>query len=308
MRYLSTICPFPVRHLLASLILLLSSPAIFACAACLCGDPTLTTMGVEKPFAGRTRFSVDYLSRGETMGQARISEHVIDEQRVTYSISYAPSTQWVLSASVPMIDKRVDRYDLSFEEASGVGDTDLTARWFIGKSTSIATSRLWGLHVGARVPTSSEQQLNGQAVDFDAQPGSGALIPSLGIWLGEYHLPWFFYGSAIVQHTSSAGYQGYRGGNALLLTAHSQYALPSTVLGKWALQFNLDGRWKNPDEYNGVRDDDSGGTLIMATPGLVWTPLTDWLVNVSVQQPMIENARGRQQEDTTLRAGITYDF
>ncbi len=302
-----------MRHLLILCLLLTNSTAVFACATCLCGDPTLTTMGVEKPFAGRTRVSVDYLTRGETVGEARTEEHKIDEERITYSLSYAPNTQWMLSASVPMITKTVDRYDLSHEQSSGVGDVDLTARWFIGRPTSIATSRLWGLHFGARIPTSSEQMLKGEAIDFDAQPGAGALIPSVGIWLGEYHLPWFFYGSAIVQHATSDGYQGYRPGNALLLTAHSQYALPTQAFLKpfiqeWALQFNLDARWKNQDQFNGVLADDSGGTLVMATPGLAWTPSTDWLVNISYQQPIIENAKGRQEEEPTLRAGITYDF
>jgi hypothetical protein len=293
-----------MRHSFFLFLLLANSPTVFACATCLCGDPTLTTMGVEKPFAGRTRISVDYLTRGETVGEARTQEHMIYEERVTYSISYAPTTQWMFSASVPMINKSVDRYDLSHEEGSGVGDTDLTARWFIGQPTSIATSRLWGLHLGLRVPTSSEQMLNGEAIDFDAQPGAGALIPSVGVWLGEYHLPWFFYGSAIVQHATSEGYQGYQPGNAILITAHTQYALHRQL----ALQFNVDARWKNQDRYSDVIDDDSGGTLVMVTPGLAWTPIEDWLVSLSYQQPILENAHGRQEEDANVRMGVTYDF
>lgn len=293
-----------MRQSLAVLLLLTNTSRALACATCLCGDPTLTTMGVEKPFAGRTRFSVDYLSRSETIGVVNTAEHQVDEERLTYSVSYAPNSYWIFSASVPMINKTVDRYDLSHQQGSGMGDTDLTARWFIGNATSIATSRLWGMHLGLRVPTSSEQELNGVPIDFDAQPGASALIPSLGVWLGEYHLPWFFYSSLIVQHATSDGYQDYQPGNAILLTAHSQYALHPQL----ALQFNLDARWKNSDRYAGVIDDDSGGTLVMATPGVAWTPVTDWLVNLSYQQPVLENAHGRQEEDASVRLGLTYDF
>ena len=144
----------------AFLLLSIHGSAVFACATCLCGDPTLTTMGVEKPFAGRTRIAVDYLSRGETVGEANIEEHLIEETRATYTISYAPNVEWMFSASIPMINKSVDRFDLSHEEGSGIGDTDLAARWFIGKATSISTPRLWGLHFGLRLPTTESYYLN----------------------------------------------------------------------------------------------------------------------------------------------------
>ena len=280
------------------------SNSVWSCATCLCGDPTITTMGTEKPFAGRKRAGIEYLSRGEKVGEPGVSEFEVDEERVTYNFSYALNTDWMFAASLPFVTKTVKRYDLSEEQGSGIGDMDLSARWFVGKDTRFPARYLWGVQFGLRVPTSSEQESNGVPIDIDAQPGAGATIPSFGMWYGRYAMPWFFYGSANYQHAVTEGYQGYQQGDVVLLTGLVQYALDYGV----ALQISLDGRFKDYDTYYDVRDDNSGGVLVMATPGLAWTPLEDLVINVSYQIPAIENPNGQQEEKPTLRVGVAYDF
>lgn len=283
----------------------LHAGVVFACATCLCGDPTITAMGTEKPFAGRLRVGMDYLSRGEAVGEPGSDEHKIDEQRISYSLSYAPSENWILAASLPVVDKEVRRFDLSRETASGIGDADLYARWYLRDGAQVPARHLWGLQFGVRVPTSSEQKSGGEAIDFDGQPGAGATIPNLGLWYGYFRSPWFFYLSTVYQHAVDEGYQGYQAGDVLLATAHAQYALGSYDL---ALSFSLDGRSKAQDSYSDVKDDDSGGVLVMATPGIAWTPVTDLVVNLSYQIPAVENLNGRQEEDPVFRIGVTYDL
>lgn len=284
-----------------SLGAVLHGGGVFACATCLCGDPTITTMGAEKPFSGRLRGSVDWLTRSERSGQPGISEHNIDEKRVTLSVSYAPSTDWIFALGVPLVEKEVRRFDLSRETASGVGDADLSARWYLGNTRE----HLWGVQFGVRVPTSSEQTLSGEAIDFDAQPGAGATIPSLGLWYGNFRSPDFFYASTVYQRAVDTGYQGYEMGDVLLLTGHVQHGLWEQQL---ALSFSLDGRWKKRDAYFGETDENSGGVLIMATPGISWTPVTDLIFNVTYQIPAVENLYGEQKEKPNLRIGVTYDF
>lgn len=290
----------------ACLIFLLGTQwnAAQACATCLCGDPTITTMGTEKPFAGRKRAGVEYLRRGEAVAVPGVSEVVTEEERLTYSFSYAANADWIVAAGIPFVSKETRRFDLSRARASGLGDVDLSARWFVGKDEDFPARYLWGLQFGVRLPTSTEQKAGGEAIDFDAQPGAGATIPSMGVWYGRYATPWFFYTSAVYQHALTDGYQDYRAGDVLLLTSLMQRALKSGI----ALQLSLDGRVKRQDEYAGVKDADSGGVLVMAAPGVVWTPFEDLVVNAVYQIPAIENARGRQEEDPTLRFGVTYDF
>lgn len=287
-----------------ALVLSVSSNVTWACATCLCGDPTITTMGTEKPFAGRKRAGVEYLSRGEKTAQPGVSELVTEEQRVTYSFSYALNADWMFAASLPTVTKSFTRFDSSSAQGSGLGDMDLSARWFVGKDSRFPARYLWGMQLGLRAPTSTEQKNNGVVLDIDAQPGVGATVPSAGIWYGRYALPWFLYTSATVQHAVTDGYQGYRAGDVALATVMTQYAFKNRV----AVQLSLDGRFKRHDKYFGVQDNDSGGVLVMATPGLAWTPYEDLVVNMSYQIPAIENPNGRQEEDATLRVGVAYDF
>jgi hypothetical protein len=278
---------------------------VFACATCLCGDPTISMMGTEKPFAGRLRGSVEYLSRKETVGEPRVSEHEIEEKRVTYSMSYSPSQNWTFLAALPVVEKKVARFDLSSETGGpALGDADLFARWYVGYEQELMAPVLWGLQFGLRVPTSTEQEANGVPLSFDAQPGAGATIPSVGLWYGRFATPWFFYTSAAYQRAVTTGYQGYEAGDVLLATGHAQYALGY----KFALSFSLDARSKKKDRYSGVVDDDSGGLLVMATPGLVWTPVTDLVVYTTVQIPAVERLYGYQNEKPVFRIGVSYDF
>jgi hypothetical protein len=280
------------------------SSAVLACATCLCGDPTITTMGTEKAFAGRIRVGVEYLAREEIVGRKDVSEHKVFEERLTYNVSYAITDDWVLAASIPTVDKKVERYDTSKESSSGLGDTDITARWTIGGDDKMPVRNLWGMQLGVRLPTSSEEKFNGVPIDFDAQVGAGTTIPNIGVWYGRYEMPWFFYTSATYQHAVNEGYQGYDMGDVLLVTGHMQYALMKQL----ALQFSLDSRIKAKDHYNDIVDDDSGGFLMMASPGIAWTPFTDFIVNVNYQMPLIESPNGYQEEKPVARVGVVYDF
>lgn len=291
-------------RILLLFVYLLAPVGAYACATCLCGDPSITTLGTEKPFKGRMRGSVEYLTRSETVGTPGVSEHEIEEDRATYSFSYAPSDRWILGMSLPFVRKRVERFDLSEEQANDLGDADLSARWFLGTDERFPARRLWGLQFGLRVPTSSEQKSNGQPIDFDAQPGAGATIPSAGAWYGYYRLPWLFYGSAIAQVAANEGYQGYDAGDVLLLTGLSQYGVHQNL----ALQLSLDARQKEKDRYDDVSDPDSGGLLVMVTLGIAWTVVTDLIVNIAYQIPAVEDLTGEQEEDGVFRLGVTYDF
>jgi hypothetical protein len=278
---------------------------VFACATCLCGDPTISTMGTEKPFAGRLRGSVDFLSRKEVVGQPSVNEHEIEEKRVTYSMSYSPSQNWTFLAALPVVEKKVARFDLSSETGGpALGDADLFARWYVSYEQTLMAPELWGLQFGLRVPTSTEQKASGVPLSFDAQPGAGATIPSFGLWYGRYATPWFFYTSATYQRAVTTGYQGYQAGDTFLATGYTQYALEY----KFALSFSLDARSRKKDRYFEVPDPDSGGLLVMATPGLVWTPVTDLVVYAAVQIPAVEKLNGYQDDKRVFRIGVSYDF
>jgi len=278
---------------------------VLACATCLLGDPTITTMGTEKPFAGRMRVSAEYISRGEKIGQDGINENDISEQRINYGFSYSLNKNWIFSATVPVVNKSLDRFDMSHEQSGGVGDIDLNARWFIGSGKGFVARYLWGVHFGATIPVTEEEKNDDDtAIDFDSQPGPGALVPSFGVWYGSYRMPWFLYTSATYQHAVTEGHQGYQGGDAFLFSGLVQYAMAYKI----ALQLSLDNRFKIADKYDDEKDPNSGGLLTMLSPGIAWTPIDDLILNLKYQYPIYENVRGRQVEEANIRIGVTYDF
>lgn len=100
------------------------------------------------------------------------------------------------------------------------------------------------------------------------------------------------------------GYQGLDQGTAVLATVTGQYGLTH----QWSLQLGLEGRVAGYNRFDGVRDDDSGGTALFIAPGVVWAPATDWIVYASGQLPVIRNLHGEQEERGDIRVGVAFDF
>ncbi len=72
-----------IRFAISLIILVSASGSAIACSTCMVGDPTLSLMGLEKPFTNRLRISVDYLSRSEKLGLDGFNQKTIDEQRLS---------------------------------------------------------------------------------------------------------------------------------------------------------------------------------------------------------------------------------
>src|SRR4051794_28092261 len=117
-----------MRAVLVLSAVLLSVPGVArACASCGCGDPTLTQMGAEKPFAGRIRLSAEGQSARTTIQGVQ----VLDEQRLDLAASWAPAARVILGLRVPVAARAVAAPNLSRTSAVGVGDSELAAKIFL---------------------------------------------------------------------------------------------------------------------------------------------------------------------------------
>ena len=83
-------------------LLFFSLPAL-ACTSCLCGDPTLTTLGTEKPYAGRMQFGWEAIYREESTGEKGINEQQLAEVRHTVNVSYWPKKNMGFSVALPVV-------------------------------------------------------------------------------------------------------------------------------------------------------------------------------------------------------------
>lgn len=282
---------------------IIHSSVVLACATCLCGDPTLTTMGMEKNFPGRFRVSVEGLTRSEKVGSSQSNWHDLEEQRWTTSLSYWLNDQLTLSARLPYLNKTIETGNLARYEGWGFGDMELSMRYQLWQDRPLRPTHTFGLLAGLRIPTAEEAYDGNRLLDIDAQPGTGALVPQLGLWHGWYRYPHFLYTSA-TWHLPNEGFQSFQAGDALTATVKYQYAINHRV----ALQLGFDSRWATHDHYAGKQDPDSGGFNTFATPGIVVELAEDLLLHFNVQIPWIERLNGAHREEAVLQLGVTYDF
>ncbi|MEC9073496.1 MAG: transporter, partial [Myxococcota bacterium] len=116
---------------LLALILLGGSPlstTARACVTCALGDPTLTTMGLEKPLAGRMRLSLNGHMRSLAEGTEGVDQVLSDEQRLEMGFLWAPVRWLALSVGLPLVRKHRSLVSGAEETAWGLGDLGLHGR------------------------------------------------------------------------------------------------------------------------------------------------------------------------------------
>lgn len=286
------------------ILLLLSSfaPATFGCATCTAGDPTINLMGMERSFAGRLRFGLDYLQRTEDIGIAGVNQTQLTEQRITLNLGYAWNPQLNFSLRVPWVDKHLEYVNLAEQDNQALGDIEIGGKFALFMAED--HRQQWGISTGLRLPTASEQtDSQGKKLDIDVQAGTGAWTPNLGVWYGFYEFPYFLYASSTL-HYATEGFENFQAGEVLTATITGQYALNK----QFAVQFALDSRWSAKNKFGNQTDENSGGMISFISPKLVVMPIMDVVLHLGVQIPLFKQLNGEQHEGSTVQLGVTYDF
>jgi hypothetical protein len=279
-------------------------PEAAACSTCKCGDYTITLLGAEKPFGNRFRLGLDTILRSEAQGEPGVDERKTDEWRTLLGIAYSPTENLTFAVQVPFVRKEIEDTDLARQEAEGLGDIDLIGRWVLYRKGAVSGRHLAGLRFGVRLPTAEQvEDDNGNKLDIDVQPDAGATVPNLGGWYSYFRFPWFFTASA-TWFSFSGGHQDFSPGDAAVASALVQYGVAQGV----ALQLGVDARYSKKNQFSGIDDGDSGGTLAMAFGGVAVRFLEDFVANAAVQIPVVDNLNGHQDEDPSYRLGLAYDF
>ena len=279
------------------------SSAALACSTCTCGDPTLTVMGTGKPFQGRTRASLGVSHRTEEVGRAGEDRRLVNEQRLRLGAAYT-ATEWLtLSLTTPLVRRSLESADLSRVTTTHLGDVELAGRAYVWRDRGWSPRHLVGLTAGLRTPTGPQVERAGAAVDPDAQPGSGLWMPGAGVFYGWYAHPWSVVTTASVNVPFEDRF-GFQPG----------VAVPHGVRGQWqplndlALALGADGRWSARDHEGETVEADSGGYLLYASAGAVYSPATDLLVSATVRLPALDRLNGAHDEGALLELGVTHDF
>jgi len=275
-----------------------------ACATCAVGDPTLTVMGAEQPFAHRVRGALFFRYRTDRLGEPGVNAIDLSEERIEASVSYSPTTRYSLSLSIPTVHRRVSYVNGAEDALWSLGDMELRFRAFVYRDSDRAPRHLLATLVGIQLPTAPlDRDSNGQVLPLELQAGSGSFNPIAGLTYGFFADPWSFSAvSAVVVGTP--GRADVRVGTSWRTTLRAQLQPWSAVGFLLGADLRLDGRTLE----GGETDPDSGGFIAYLTGGLVVSPATDLILSATVSYPTINALYGHHEEGLALAIGCMYDF
>jgi hypothetical protein len=259
-----------------------------------------------------------YAAQGEDV-------HSMDDQSFLYlSAGYGVTGDLTLAAQIPYVWRRGIREGTVDDagaagvgvlgDSEGIGDLSLVAQYrFLRQERSgVDVAAL----VGLRIPTGNTQVKDNDGVRFETefQPGSGAWDPVVGVALSRR---WdsLSLDASVLYQIATKGSQETNLGDSLnfgaavsrrWIPAHGQShdgdaphdAAPEGHHTHVAWDFILEatGEWKQRQTVQGVQDPNSGGTLLMLSPGARVNVHERWSVVLSGGIPVIQNLNGRQDE------------
>ena len=152
-----------------------------------------------------------------------------------------------------------------------------------------------GVLGGTSLPTGPDNtQVDGERIDQHAQLGTGSFGPYAGVFYAFHRDPWnLFLSTTYRTHTTNS--YDYRFGDAMQWSA----------LGQWrpwdraAFVFGAEGRFSRHDVSAGTTQDNTGGTVIAASPGLMLGITDDLWVHARVQIPFVTHLFGEQSVGPT---------
>ncbi len=287
---------------LVALVLAVDPATAAACASCGCGDPTLTVMGAEQPFAGRLRFAAQLQYRWDRVGdEASASE--VHEGQLALSAAWAPSEWLMLSATMPLVVRDVRLANLTHATVLGPGDAELRSRIVLLRDRAFAPQHLLGVTAGVKLPTSVDQQApDGALLPYDAQTGTGSVDPLVGLFYSHFADPWSVFASATVAVPVAARYSEAPGPSL-----RSSLALQLRADRWLTVRGALDVRWDAPALVDQRTDPTTDQLVVFLSPDLLWSPVSDVTLVFGVRVPILQVTERARAEGLYVLTSIVVD-
>jgi len=289
--------------LLTALAMPLSATPARACTTCVTGDPTLTAMGAQQPFEGRLRLSLEASHRSERFGLPGDNETTVDEQRLTASVAYAPSTHLMLSLQVPVVRRHVQYVSLATETLVNLGDIEARARLILFTDTQFAPDHVLAVVGGVKFPTAPLHEEDGEYAEPEVQSGNGSFDPLIGVSYSFFADPLSIYVSEVV-YIPTPSRADWRVGTSWLGTHTIQYQLIDTL----AIRLGANTRLDETMSRDFGDEPDSGGFILYAAPSLLYSPTMDLVLHAEVSVPVAHAQRGDHEEGLVAVLGVAYDL
>jgi hypothetical protein len=293
---------------LAALWLAFLSKPVRACSVCGCDDP-LVAVGDSSPNAGAVRLA---LSLSVVTASARSD----DDPTVTETLTrtaliptfvYSPLSRLNLVLSVPFLRNRYRAAGTDQQIAAtlwGVGDAELSARYFLWSDLDLAARRRQRLavSVGTSLPTGRNDTTQaGERLDEHAQLGRGELGPYVAVLYAFHQDPWNFTVDTTAR-TFTTNHYDYRYGSAALWNVAMQFRVVERV----ALDAGINGRYAERDRQSGEAQDNTGGFVLQAVPGASLQLADELWLKARVEVPFVKHLFGVQTLEPTYLALVQW--
>ena len=269
-----------------------------ACAACVCGDPTLTVMGSEQPFAGRFRLGLRLRLRGD-----RIDDVHILEGRSDLTVAWSPLDVLTLSVEAPAVYRSVAIPNARTREALSFGDVEARARWFVYRDRAFAPRHLLALVGGLSMPTGRASSEDA-GLPEDALAGTGVWSPLLGVSYSYFARPYSLFAS-VAGYARLGMANGESPGESLRFTTAAQYQATEAVGLRLSVDGRVDGRARMQGE---PREAGTGGTILFAGADVVLSPMTDLIVVAGFRVPVVQALAGSHVETMLGEVTVAADL
>jgi hypothetical protein len=294
-------CPrvlFALAGVLGTAVLLGPVSRARACAACASGDPMLTVMGTEQPYAGRLRLAV----RGRVRGD-RLEDVKVFEGRTDLSLAWSPIPSLSLSAELPLVGRSVSVGGAPRRASFALGDLEARARWFVYRDRGLAPRHLLALVGGVAAPT-GETSASDAGLPRDALAGTGVWSPLLGVSYAYFANPFAFFAS-VAGYLRLGTMDGEAPGESLRGTIAVQHQLVPALALRVAADARLDARVRRID---GQREHGTGGGIAFAGVDAVVSLGGDVVLVASVRVPVVQALEGDHVETALGELALAADL
>ncbi len=250
----------------------------WACPTCSCGNPTITTMGLDQPFANRFRIGLSTRA-----WQTSQPSQTVRELRADLSLSFAPTNWLQFFVTMPTHARELQSASLERQRAFGPGELDLAARFVVLREQRMRARYLISINTGLQIPTSPiVKDANGVPLDIDAQLGLGAWAPYVSLndlsFLSE---KWAVFGS-VIGELAFGGRLGVRGAPSIRGLLGVQWQPPLWL----AACAGVEGRYDVARTVNGAIDLAGAGPSIFAAPDVLFMIDNRWVLQAGLRVPI----------------------
>jgi hypothetical protein len=304
----------PLATALAVTLTLALPEASWACSICRCGDPTFNALGKEGISLPGFKLALDWEEVSKSQGSRDEEFSSVLEHRTTLFAAWSPSDRFSLYARVPFAERdlvEIEEGGTDRSNASGLADPELSAQvrlWSSQFNGDVGIRSSIFLVGGVKTDWGeNDARREGERLDEHVQPGTGSTDWFAGI-SGFYQLDRrsAIFASTQYRETGRNDF-GYLYGSALLLNVAYEHKLGA----RWDAVIEMNYRDASYDEVDGSGELDlnTGGSMVYATPRILFDAGKGWVLRGSAQLPLSQSGlHGVQHEEPVWNLGVTRLF